>query len=134
MGVFDNAPLISEPLRDADALDKRIQNGVHTVYEFWREAKAALWGRPDWTVADAQARIDALGPKALPLFQLSAAIGTLLHQFAPELVTANDIAPPVAFTLVAGHIVLDPAAHYPTEAAAVEPTPNLPPMPEPPNN
>ena len=85
------------------------------LVRLYRMGREMMWKRPDFTVVDAQAVIDAMGANAIPLFTLSAALGQFINLKYPGVLSSEDLDAPIAYTVVNGRIVLDPTAKYPTE-------------------
>jgi hypothetical protein len=79
----------------------------------YRSGKEMLWNRPDFTAADAQAVIDAMGDHAIPLFTLSAALGEFIAEKYPGSLAADELTAPVRYTVENGRIILDSNATYP---------------------
>ena len=89
----------------------------------YRSNNNILWGQREYTIADAQEVLDALGPTALTLFAQSAKLGAFLEdtldadQRAYFNWSADEVASPVAYTVENGRIVLDVNAEYPGQFA-----------------
>lgn len=91
------------------------------ILDRYKRGREMLWGRPQpFTIADAQAVIDAMGPFAIPVFQSFAALGQFINTVHPGALTEEELTTPVPYTVVNGRIVLDPEARYPTEPEPVE--------------
>ena len=85
------------------------------LVRLYRMGREMLWQVPGYKVADAQAVIDAMGAEGLKVFQKNAALGAFINTNFPGVLAANELSPPVAYTVVSGRVVLEPAAKYPTE-------------------
>lgn len=88
----------------------------------YKDGYQRLWGREGFTVADAQAVIDAMGASAIPAFLANFALGQFINTVAPGTLAPEELSAPVPYTLDGSRIVLDPNATYPTETP-VEETP-----------
>lgn len=83
------------------------------ILRLYRMGKEMFWNRPDFTLANAQAVLDKLGPNALVIFGASAALGNLIHTINPGALVDGELTSPVAYTVADGRVVLDPQGVYP---------------------
>lgn len=118
MPLFDiQTPEVDPHQVIADGLLAFANQACDTLVDLYRRGKEMLWYRDNFTVADAQAVIDALGQHAVPLFTLSAALGQFIAANYPGPLTEDDLAAPVLYTIQNGRIVLDANAEYPGRRA-----------------
>lgn len=116
MPVFNiQEPEVDQPKVLADGMFAFANQVGDDLVRLYRMGKEQMWARPGFTVADAQAVIDAMGANAVPLFTLSASLGAFIAAKYPGVLTSEELTSPVPYTIVNGHIVLDPTALYPTE-------------------
>jgi len=94
-----------------------------TLLKLYTAGRESVWGIDKYTIADAQALLDAVDTiqpgAAARMFQLHGALGTFLHQVAPAEVPAEMSSSLVAYTVdtTMGYprIVLDATATYPVK-------------------
>ena len=94
-----------------------------TLMKLFTSGRESVWGVDKYTIADAQALLDAVDAiqrgAAARMFQLHGALGTFLNQVAPAEVPTEILLSPVAYTVdtTLGYprIVLDATATYPVK-------------------
>lgn len=88
------------------------------LVEKFRAQKEMFWNRDQLngqpiTIADAQKVIDEMGDNAVIAFTKHAALGQFIKSQYPGRLTDEELAAPVAYTIVDGKIILDANGIYP---------------------
>lgn len=93
-------PSLSVSERTALRLERIVKQQFDMLLSSWTSAMRTIW-----TAQDPQAVLDALGPKAIELFQFSAQTAQFLEQLQPGCTTEIAALRP-DYTIVDGRIVL----------------------------
>lgn len=114
MGILQTPEVVVDQHQQiADGLVAFTNQVSEEIVRLFRMGKEMMWNRSDFTTADAQLVIDKLGANAIPVFQLSAALGQFIHTTYPDALQESELSSPVPYTVVNGAIVLDANAEYP---------------------
>lgn len=106
-------PVVDAEQQLADGLVVFTNQVNDEIVRLYRMGKEMFWNRPDFTLANAQAVLDKLGPNALVIFGASAALGQLIVTTNPSALDPSELSSPVIYTVENGRIVLDPNGVYP---------------------
>jgi len=119
MSLFNlTEPVVDAHTQRAIGVLKFGEQSAEEIVRLWRMQWEMVWAIEGYTIADAQAVLDAMGTNALVAFAKHAALGAFISQHYPGQLTETELSSPVPYTLVEGRIVLDPNATYPGPRAA----------------
>lgn len=113
--LFDD-DVIASPARPKKLASDLVQHGNDTfdiIVERYISARQRFWEQEDFTVADAQLTLDAMGEMAAIALKANALLGTQINAIRPGTLTDDELAIPVAYTVVGDRIVLDVDGTYP---------------------